>query len=94
MNSTSRHSVALVLLLIVNPVLAADDLSSTKPNASHGTSTVPIPTFTSERGRIVYTRGSNLDNRISDEFSDLFHDTLITPVIDVLVLKLRYRFGL
>ncbi|MCZ6657923.1 MAG: DUF5916 domain-containing protein [Gammaproteobacteria bacterium] len=43
---------------------------------------------------IVYTRGSNLDNRISDEFSDLFHDTLITPVIDVLVLKLRYRFGL
>lgn len=37
---------------------------------------------------------SNLDNRISDEFGDLFRDTLITPVIDVLVAKLRYRFGL
>ncbi len=43
---------------------------------------------------VVYTRGSNLDNRISDDFGDLFHDTLITPIIDVLVLKLRYRFGL
>ncbi len=51
MNSTLRHSVALVLLLMVNPVLAADDLSSTKSNASQSTSTVPIPTFTSERGR-------------------------------------------
>jgi hypothetical protein len=42
---------------------------------------------------VVYTRGSNLDNRVRDEFSDLLHDALITPVIDVFVVKLRYRFG-
>jgi hypothetical protein len=43
---------------------------------------------------VVYTRGSNLDDRISDEFTDLFHDALTTPIVDLLVLKLRYRFGL
>lgn len=43
---------------------------------------------------VVYTRGSNLDDRISDELGDLFHDALTTPIIDVLVIKLRYRFGL
>ncbi len=42
---------------------------------------------------VVYTRGSNLDNQVSDGFSDLFHDALITPLIDVFVIKLRYRFG-
>jgi len=42
---------------------------------------------------VVYTRGSNLDNRTSDEFSDLFFDALENPVIDLLVLKVRYRFG-
>jgi len=42
---------------------------------------------------VVYTRGSNLENRLDDEFGDLFHDALTTPVVDVLVLKLRYRFG-
>ena len=42
---------------------------------------------------VVYTRGSNLDNRLDDEFGDLFYDALRDPVIDVLVLKLRYRFG-
>jgi len=42
---------------------------------------------------IVYTRGSNLPNQQNDEFSDLFHDALVNPVIDMFVVKLRYRFG-
>ena len=42
---------------------------------------------------VVYTRGSNLDNRGSDEFIDLFRDSLTMPVINVFVVKLRYRFG-
>ena len=42
---------------------------------------------------VVYTRGSNLDNRMDDELGDLFHDALTTPLVDVLVIKLRYRFG-
>ncbi len=42
---------------------------------------------------VVYTRGSNLDNQISDDFSNLFHDALITPVFNLFVIKLRYRFG-
>lgn len=42
---------------------------------------------------VVYTRGSNLPNRRTDEFVDLFDDALNTPIVDVLVVKLRYRFG-
>lgn len=42
---------------------------------------------------IVYTRGSNLPNRVSDEFDGLFHDALTDPIIDFFVIKLRYRFG-
>ena len=42
---------------------------------------------------VVYTRGSNLDNRIHDEFGNLFEDALMEPLIDLLVVKLRYRFG-
>lgn len=42
---------------------------------------------------IVYTRGSNLPDRGPDEFDDLFHDALTQPVIDIFVIKLRYRFG-
>lgn len=42
---------------------------------------------------LVYTRGSNLDNRMRDEFGDLFRDALDEPVIDFFTLKLRYRFG-
>ena len=42
---------------------------------------------------VVWTRGSNLGNRVDDEFDDLFHDALTDPVIDLLVIKLRYRFG-
>lgn len=42
---------------------------------------------------VVYTRGSNLDSRPGDGFGDLFYAALKSPVIDVLVIKLRYRFG-
>jgi len=42
---------------------------------------------------VVYTRGGNLPNRIDDEFGDLFHDVLTEPIIDLFVIKLRYRFG-
>ncbi len=55
---------------------------------------------------VVYTRGSNLDGRIdaelgagdangtgADGFADLFQDAFTNPVVDLLVVKLRYRFG-
>jgi hypothetical protein len=42
---------------------------------------------------VVYTRGSNLPDRVDDGFSDLFDDALNTPIVDVYVVKLRYRFG-
>ena len=44
---------------------------------------------------IVYTRGSNLPNRVNDEdsFGSLFGDASRDPVIDEFVVKLRYRFG-
>ncbi len=42
---------------------------------------------------VVYTRGSNLDNRVDDEFGDLFQDAMAQPLVDRLVIKLRYRFG-
>ncbi|MAA49598.1 MAG: hypothetical protein CMP83_05430 [Gammaproteobacteria bacterium] len=42
---------------------------------------------------VVYTRGSNLSGRVDDSFDDLFDDALREPVIDVFVVKLRYRFG-
>jgi hypothetical protein len=42
---------------------------------------------------VVYTRGSNLPNRVDDVFADLFDDALSTPIVDVYVVKLRYRFG-
>jgi hypothetical protein len=42
---------------------------------------------------LVYTRGGNLPNRTDDEFGDLFHDVLTDPIIDLFVIKLRYRFG-
>ena len=42
---------------------------------------------------VVYTRGSNLPDRGYDTFGDLFEDALNEPVIDVFVVKLRYRFG-
>ena len=42
---------------------------------------------------VVYTRGSNLPDRGYATFADLFEDALNEPVIDALVVKLRYRFG-
>lgn len=42
---------------------------------------------------VVYTRGANVPAGTADGFSDLFHEALIRPVIDRLVIKLRYRFG-
>lgn len=42
---------------------------------------------------VVYTRGSNVRSSLSDEYEDLFVDALKNPVIDVVVIKLRYRFG-
>ena len=55
---------------------------------------------------VVYTRGSNLDGRLdealdtgdangneADGFADLFQDAFTNPVVDLLIVKLRYRFG-
>jgi hypothetical protein len=42
---------------------------------------------------VVYTRGSNFNSPITDDFGDLFIDALGEPVIDVFIIKLRYRFG-
>jgi hypothetical protein len=42
---------------------------------------------------VVYTRGSNLPSRGHEEFGDLFHDALTDPVVDLFVVKLRYRFS-
>jgi hypothetical protein len=42
---------------------------------------------------IVYTRGSNLPNRMDDSFEDLYMDAVTDPIIDQFVIKLRYRFG-
>ena len=41
----------------------------------------------------VYTRGSSLGNRAGSPFGDLFVDALEEPIVDVFVMKLRYRFG-
>jgi hypothetical protein len=42
---------------------------------------------------VVYTRGSNLPNRVDDDFDSLFEDAFNNPIVDVVVMKLRYRFG-
>jgi hypothetical protein len=42
---------------------------------------------------LVYTRGSNLPNRIDDEYTDLFQDAFSEPIVDTFIAKLRYRFG-
>jgi hypothetical protein len=42
---------------------------------------------------LVYTRGSNLPSQLDSEFNDLFDDALNTPIVDVFVMKIRYRFG-
>ena len=42
---------------------------------------------------IVYTRGANLPSQGHQDFDYLFRDALSEPIIDVLTMKLRYRFG-
>tara|TARA_B100000674_G_scaffold165600_1_gene132999 strand:- start:120 stop:1541 length:1422 start_codon:yes stop_codon:yes gene_type:complete len=42
---------------------------------------------------IVYTRGANLPSQGDQDFDYLFRDALSEPIIDVLTMKLRYRFG-
>ena len=43
---------------------------------------------------VVYTRGSNLaDIDLDDNFGTLFSDALEEPIVDFVVVKLRYRFG-
>ena len=42
---------------------------------------------------VVYTRGGNLPDRVDDGFQDLFLDALDEPIVDVFIIKLRYRFG-
>ena len=52
---------------------------------------------------VVYTRGSNLPNAYDlddpmaspiDSFGQLYGDAFADPLADLLVVKLRYRFGL
>ena len=42
---------------------------------------------------LVYTRGSNLENHVTSDFDDLFSDALTDPIVNVFIVKLRYRFG-
>ena len=42
---------------------------------------------------VVYTRGANLPDPDYEGFEDLFIDAFREPVVDVFVVKLRYRFG-
>lgn len=42
---------------------------------------------------VVYTRGSNLTNRVDEDFDVLLQDAFDDPIVDTLVVKLRYRFG-
>ena len=42
---------------------------------------------------VVYTRGSNIPSQLNAEFSDLFQDSISYPIVDNVVVKLRYRFG-
>lgn len=42
---------------------------------------------------VVYTRGSDVDSHPGDRFGDLVHDSWTEPLVDIFVVKLRYRFG-
>lgn len=42
---------------------------------------------------VVYTRGSNVDSRPGESFDALLQDSWTEPLVDVLVVKLRYRLG-
>ena len=43
---------------------------------------------------VVYTRGSYMDEGVDTGFGRLFQDALSNPVVDLLVVKLRYRLGI
>jgi hypothetical protein len=42
---------------------------------------------------LVYTRGSNLPNRVEESYGELWEDAISYPIVDTYVAKLRYRFG-
>jgi len=43
---------------------------------------------------VVYTRGSAIiDDDLTADFGDLYRDAVENPIIDLFVVKLRYRFG-
>ncbi len=42
---------------------------------------------------LVYTRGSNLPTQLDSEFDELFTDAFNEPIVDLIVAKIRYRFG-
>lgn len=42
---------------------------------------------------VVYNRGNRLPPRARDSFDDLFTDSFDNPLVDSLVVKLRYRFS-
>ncbi|MGA1102420.1 MAG: DUF5916 domain-containing protein [Pseudomonadales bacterium] len=42
---------------------------------------------------VVYNRGNQLPGTHEDEFTSLFTDSFVDPVVNSLIVKLRYRFG-
>jgi|TARA_B100000315_G_C14593769_1_gene597473 hypothetical protein len=42
---------------------------------------------------VVYTRGSNLPSTPDEEFGDLLRDAWTNKIVDIFVVKLRYRLG-
>jgi hypothetical protein len=42
---------------------------------------------------IVYTRGGNLPGNTFDDYTGLLTEAWSEPVVDTLVIKLRYRLG-
>ncbi|MFT5793481.1 MAG: hypothetical protein ACI9OF_001525, partial [Saprospiraceae bacterium] len=42
---------------------------------------------------VVYTRGSNVDSRPNDGFEDLARASWTERLVDIFVVKLRYRMG-
>lgn len=42
---------------------------------------------------VVYTRGSNVPSTPSEDFSDLLRDAWTDKIVDIFVVKLRYRLG-
>jgi len=42
---------------------------------------------------LVYNRGNTLPNQVEAGFDDLFEEAIQQPIIDYVVLKLRWRFS-